>query len=112
MTGVQTCALPICQQGLSVNTLAEQMSLDKSTASRHVTNLVHSGYVLRAESAEDRRFFSLSLSDKGTTIYNTLESTTNQFYKRILSQMEQDDQDALKQGLKALLKALEISGCC
>jgi len=62
-------------------------------------------------SSEDRRFFSLSLSDKGTTIYNSLEFTTNQFYKRILNQMEQDDQDALIQGLKSLLKALEISGC-
>lgn len=100
------------QQGLSVNALAEQLGLDKSTASRHVTNLVQSGYVIRHESPEDRRFFSLTLTEKGIQNFNTLEATTEQFYQRIVNHMAPEDQKALEQGLEALLKALEASGCC
>lgn len=97
---------------LSVIGLAEQLRLDKSSASRHVTNLVDLGYVIRTESQEDRRYFVLTLSNKGKNAYDTIQIATKKYYETIFKNMKTEDKDKLQQGLNALLIAIKESDCC
>lgn len=92
---------------LSIITLAEQLILDKSTVSRHVSNLVNEGYVNRVESSEDRRYSVLSLTEKGQQVYQTIQNTTRHYYTQIFSKMSQEDQEKLKSGLSALLDVMK-----
>jgi DNA-binding MarR family transcriptional regulator len=118
----QCCSLSIVQsasilaigkvQDITVNGLAEELRLDKSSASKHVTNLVESGYVKRTESQEDRRYFVLSLTDKGQEAYQTIQDVSQQFYETIFDKMAPEDKDSLQQGLNAMLKVIRESDCC
>ena len=97
---------------LSVNGLAELLRLDKSTASRHITNLVDLGYVVRTESQEDRRYFVLTLTEQGKGTYKIIEDVTKQYYDTIFEKMKAEDKHMLQQGLSALLVAIKESDCC
>lgn len=118
----QCCALSVVQsssilaigkvQELTVNGLADALRLDKSSASRHVTNLVESGYVDRTESPEDRRYFVLSLTDKGKEAYQTIEAVSQKYYETLFDKMDPEDKDRLQQGLNALLMVIRESDCC
>lgn len=54
---------------MGLNALAEQLKLDKSTASRAVDGIVRKGLVGRVEDAEDRRAVRLEARKAGKTLY-------------------------------------------
>jgi len=76
---------------LSVNTLAEKMSVDKSTVSRQVEKLVKSELVLRTASPEDRRKVNISLSPKGKEIYQTMNTSLNEQFKNAFQKINPKD---------------------
>jgi DNA-binding MarR family transcriptional regulator len=58
-------ALVAANPGISQGALARVHGLDKSTLSPAVERLARDGLIRRARSAPDRRFYALSLTDKG-----------------------------------------------
>ena len=50
---------------ISLNELAELLTLDKSTMSRTINNLVEDGLVVRELHPEDRRYITIKLTDEG-----------------------------------------------
>ncbi|CUJ86005.1 Uncharacterized HTH-type transcriptional regulator yusO [Achromobacter sp. 2789STDY5608615] len=65
----------LVKQGpLRLQTLAQEMFLDKSTASRVVDSLERKGYVTRVEDASDRRAVQLQPTPAGRTLYQTIRA--------------------------------------
>jgi DNA-binding MarR family transcriptional regulator len=58
---------------LTLNGLAEELYLEKSTASRVVNTLERKGYVRRSEDPGDARAINLSVTRKGRTLYDRIE---------------------------------------
>lgn len=92
---------------LSIVALADHLRLDKSTVSRHVSNLFDEGYLTRTESPEDRRYFVLGLTSKGEKAYQLIQSVTQAYYLDVFAKMSPEDQEHLHLGLSALLGVLD-----
>ena len=91
---------------LSVNTLAEKMSVDKSTVSRQVEKLVKSELVLRIASLEDRRKVNISLSPKGKEIYQTMNTSLNEQFENALKKINNEDLNTFFKVFNQLAKTL------
>jgi DNA-binding MarR family transcriptional regulator len=98
--------------GQSVNELAEKLNLDKSTTSRHITNLVKYGLVDRLENTEDRRYFTLHLTPSGKETYLSIESTMDDYYEKLLQSLTKSEQEEIEHALDLLNKAISGLGCC
>ena len=99
-------------EGLSVNDLSVKLNLDKSTTSRHITNLVKSGLIDRLENPTDRRYFTLSLTKSGTVTYSTINETMDDYYDRILKSLTEDQHQQISDALELISKAINQLGCC
>ncbi|HEY4789080.1 MAG TPA: MarR family transcriptional regulator, partial [Bacteroidales bacterium] len=69
----------------SVSELAKTLGLDKSTISRTIDGLVNVGLVDRIIPAENRRMATLSLTDAGENICNTINCNNDRYYNEVLS---------------------------
>lgn len=98
--------------GLSVNDLAQRLNLDKSTTSRHVSNLVDRGLIDRLENPEDRRYFTLHLSGKGKDTYLSIEDTMDAYYETLMNSLTPKEQDKIMDALALLIKAINQLDCC
>lgn len=59
---------------LRLQSLAEDMYLDKSTASRVVNALERKGYVVRVEDADDRRAIRVQSTESGLELYQVIRA--------------------------------------
>lgn len=99
-------------EGLSVNDLSLKLNLDKSTTSRHITNLVKSGLIDRLENPTDRRYFTLSLTKSGTQTYSTINETMDDYYDQLLKSLTENQQQQISDALELISKAINQLGCC
>src|SRR5512141_1142339 len=70
---------------ITVNELAKRLSLDKSTVSRTVDNLVQSKMVDREIPADNRRTTLIGLTDNGRSVCKSINSNNNEYYRKALS---------------------------
>jgi len=99
-------------EGLSVNDLSVKLNLDKSTTSRHITNLVKSGLINRLENPSDRRYFTLSLTKSGMETYSTINETMDGYYDQLLKSLTMDQQQQISDALALISGAINQLGCC
>ncbi|MFQ3620976.1 MAG: MarR family transcriptional regulator [Spirochaetales bacterium] len=99
-------------QPISLNALAGCLGLDKSTLSRSVDSLVSRGYVERLQSLKDRRSLQISLTETGTRIFQTIEDTMNQQFRKILESLPSRKRKQVLQSLNLLLEILPDLNCC
>lgn len=100
------------QEGLSIMDLANQLTLDKSTTSRHVSNLVDAGLVIRKENSDDRRYFSLALTPSGQATHQSINATMDTYYEKLLSFLTSEEKEMIQVALDRLIKAVDQTGCC
>lgn len=72
----------VAHRAMTLNELASELYLDKSTTSRVIDSLVEKGYVRRARDPEDARALSLEPTEKGIALHariqrDLLEETRN-----------------------------------
>ena len=60
---------------LRLQTLADEMCLDKSTTSRVVDALLRKGYALKSLDPRDQRAVQLSLTSEGQALYRTIRES-------------------------------------
>lgn len=116
------CALSLTQchalvevgrnKSLSLNELAGQLQLDKSTLSRSVNQMVDESLFKRDLQSDDRRYVSIELTEKGQTLYDNTEQTMNNYYEKILESLPADKRSQVIESLELLNKALSDSKCC
>jgi len=79
----------------SVTELAKTLGLDKSTISRTVDGLVHSGLVDRTIPVENRRMATLQLTEAGKETCNSINCRNDQYFTDTLSILTDPEKDEL-----------------
>jgi DNA-binding MarR family transcriptional regulator len=96
---------------ISLIDLANLLNLDNSTMSRTVNNLVTIEYVKRELDPGDRRYVTITLTEKGLEQYNTIESNMDVHFSAIYSCIPEDKRLQVLESLELLVKAFKNS-CC
>lgn len=99
---------------LTMNELSEKMKLDSSTMTRVIDKLVRDELIKRERDKEDRRIVLVILTDKGREAADILNSSVNQYYKKIISNIPEGKVDEVLNAVNILLKAFETANpnCC
>lgn len=97
---------------ISLNELAELLSLDKSTMSRTINNLVESNLVVRELHPEDRRYVTIKLTDEGMKVFENIESSMEQYYQSVFSSIPEDKRDQVLESLQLIINAAKKNKCC
>lgn len=99
-------------QEISLNELAEILTLDKSTMSRTINNLVENVLVVRKLHPEDRRYVTIKLTDEGIKIFKNIEEGMKQYFNAIFNSIPENKREQVIDSLKLLIKAVGENKCC
>jgi DNA-binding MarR family transcriptional regulator len=88
----------------NVGTVAHQLGLDHSGASRMVRDAVAAGYLLRDASAHDRRSASLRLTDEGRALLAGSRDWQRRAFAELTSGWEEEDRRRLAGYLERLAR--------
>ncbi|NDY91254.1 MarR family winged helix-turn-helix transcriptional regulator [Ideonella livida] len=91
-------------QPLSVNQLAQQVSLDKAQASRAAQSLSDQGLLRKLPAAHDARGVELKLTTRGRYRWRKLMAVIEQGNEQLFSVLPPDDRDRLAQALEQLIQ--------
>jgi DNA-binding MarR family transcriptional regulator len=97
---------------ISLNELAEILTLDKSTMSRTINKLVDDNLVIRELHSEDRRYITIRLTEKGIEIFKTIEGSMNKYYENIFMSISEDKREQILDSLQVLIEAVHKNKCC
>lgn len=97
---------------ISLNELAELLSLDKSTMSRTVNNIVNQGLAEREIPLEDRRYIKIKLTDEGYRVYKNIEGSMEIYYRNILDSIPENKKEQVFESLQLLIEATKNNKCC
>ena len=92
---------------LTVSQLAKLLDVGNPTASILVQQLVERGLVTRTEQETDRRHTLLRLSPKGAEIGTGRQEQRRKQWQRWLSQLSDDELNALARGLTAIVAVMK-----
>jgi MarR family transcriptional regulator, 2-MHQ and catechol-resistance regulon repressor len=104
--------------GATLNDLAAQLYLDKSTASRVVDALERKGYVTRLTHPDDRRAVLLDVTPEGQALEARIRDSILAEEQELLAGFAPDIRQAMAQLLRRLARAAaarsggEAAGCC
>lgn len=92
-----------------ISKLAQTLGIRHPTASHLVERLVQAGLVERIEQATDRRYTLARLTSQGTMTVQRLRQGRENRFQHWLSQLDEQDLAALRQGLEALNRIVASS---
>ncbi len=104
--------------GLTLNEVAAELYLDKSTASRVVAALERKGYVERTEHPEDRRAILLEVTGTGQALYKQIHGEIIEQEKGLLTDFDSGTRQSMTKLIRRLAAAaadrVDASGgsCC
>ncbi len=87
--------------------LAEFIGVDSSTLSRTINRMVEAGLVDRITNALDRRYVSLSLTDKGKLLYQSIEERDTSYYSKVFESIPKDKREQVIESLHLFIEALQ-----
>ena len=85
------------QSELSAEEVSERTAMEKVAVSRAVSKLLDKSVLKRQFAVEDRRRSQLSLSEKGTDIYQQIVPIALQFEQRLLASFSKEEADIFKE---------------
>lgn len=91
---------------ISLNELAELLNLENSTMSRTVNNLVSSELAKRDIDPLDRRYVTISLTDKGDKLYKNIEKDMDKYFKEIYEEIPENKKLQVIESIEILLEAI------
>ncbi|WP_415764752.1 MarR family winged helix-turn-helix transcriptional regulator [Pseudomonas sp. ZB1P45] len=102
---------------LRLQVLAEEMFLDKSTASRVIDTLERKGYVSRVEDDEDRRAVRIQATDAGRELYAKIRADLIAEERAMIENLSAEARQGALSLLRQITRATEIrcglmSECC
>jgi DNA-binding MarR family transcriptional regulator len=121
--GAQCCGVSVVQShiiyelfkrpGISLNELSDALSIDTSTLSRQVQQLVENGLLSRFPDPKDRRYVVLSLTPKGEEQHRDIAKTMEDYVQGIFQYIPGDKQAQVLESLQLLSDAMSQSpNCC
>jgi len=99
-------------ESISLNQLAEVLTLDKSTMSRTINKLVEEGLVIRESHPEDRRYITIKLTDEGINVFKNIEGGMNEYYESVFTSIPELNREQVLDSLKLLIEAVNQNKCC
>lgn len=87
---------------ISLNELAELLGLENSTMSRTVNNLVTNGLVKRDINAKDRRYVTISLTERGKEVFEDIEGSMDGYYRKLYETIPEDKRSQVIESLQVL----------
>ena len=102
---------------LRLQVLAEEMFLDKSTASRVIDTLERKGYVSRVEDDEDRRAVRIQATDAGRELYEKIRADLIAEERAMIDNLSAEARQGALSLLRQITRATEIrcglvNECC
>jgi DNA-binding MarR family transcriptional regulator len=91
---------------ISLGELAKLLNLETSTMSRTVNNLVSTSLVQRDIDTQDRRYITISLTESGNKIYQTIEKDMTFYFQDVFDSIPKDKQVQVLESMDILLEAL------
>jgi len=88
-------------QATSLKDLAQRLTLDPSTMSKTVENLVNTGLITRDTLPDNRRMVVIRLTAEGLQVFNNIENDMDLKFEKICGRIVKED-------LQTVLRALEI----
>lgn len=107
ITQLRTLVVLGNQPDQSLNQLADQLSVNASTAMRMINRLLKSGLVSRRENPDDRRETLLALTDAGRRIVDDVTSRRRAEINRIVTAMPAAHRSELVAALRAFADAAD-----
>jgi DNA-binding MarR family transcriptional regulator len=102
----------------SVVDLSTVLGLDTSTLSRHINGMVTVGLVDRVLNPKDRRYVSITLTEQGRKVYQSIEDICNTKYGKIFEFIPPEKHGHVLEGFNLLVDAItearraeDASGC-
>ena len=90
---------------MSLGSLAKELLLDKSTASRVVETLERKGYVVRSTHPDDARALEIALTPRGRNLHRKIEDTLIAEEKRLIAGLAPGVRRAATQLVRGLARA-------
>lgn len=90
---------------MTLGSLARELFLDKSTASRVVETLERKAYVERAVHPEDARAVAICLTAQGRTLHRTIEKRLVEEERRLISDLDPSVRRAATELIRKLARA-------
>jgi DNA-binding MarR family transcriptional regulator len=102
---------------LRLQALAEELFLDKSTASRVVDALERKGYVVRVEDVEDRRAVQVQATVAGLELYEKIRADLIAEERAMIERLSPEARQGALSLLRQITRATEMrcglaSNCC
>jgi DNA-binding MarR family transcriptional regulator len=121
--GAQCCGVSVVQShiiyelfkrpNISLNELSDILSIDTSTLSRQVQQLVESGLINRLPDPKDRRYVVLSLNELGEKQYHEIAKTMEEYVLGIFQNVPLEKREQVLESLQILSDAMSQSpNCC
>lgn len=92
---------------MTMNALSEWMSLATSTMTRIVDNLVRDGYIERAHDPQDRRVVQVSLTEKGTQLFQAIMEIYREYHRKIVESIPAGELRQVVESLTMLIEAIK-----
>ena len=96
----------------SIQQVADALSIDITTFSRQVQNLVKLGLVQKTPLPEDRRIYILSLTTQGKFVATVIDEQMNDYLKEVFSHMSEFERDMVINAVKLLNESMAKSSVC
>jgi len=90
----------------SISDLAIAKNISRPAISQAVDVLVNKGLLTRTQSAEDRRFVELELTDSGNALLDALFKETRTWMKELMSDLTNEELDTVAKAMVVLKKTL------
>jgi len=91
----------------SMSELATAKNISRPAISQAVDILVNKGFLTRVQSAKDRRYVDLALTDAGNNLLDAVFKETRGWMKDRMRTLTADDLETIAKGMEALKKMLE-----
>ncbi len=92
---------------LSIVELAGLLGVDTSTLSRTVDNMCKAGLVDRVLNPQDRRYVTLTLTERGTEVFRTIDRSFNDYIVKTFDFIPQEKHGQVMESLTLIASAIE-----
>lgn len=111
MAQLKVCITLNFEGPMPISKLADGLGISHPTASHLVERLVQAGFVERVEHFSDRRYTLARLTPQSQTMFQRLRQGRLDDLQYWLTQLDEQDLAALRQGLEALNRVVQSSSC-